>query len=225
MLTLDALRENPQYDPSNHLEVFRILLDQIAGHLNANGYCVKAYQPGYPSAKLRSLTREKQDLIIKQFTDYYDVCARTLAQQANSDDRTMAWSMLVRMKLVPHSDVFDHIRPGDVIEIYNQDSVQVFRSFSFFRLISYTLEEFFVHEWWELYRRPEEASRKAFEICQNILRGGVPETVYECLDVHEVEEVFSENKTKARVEEVLLSPLPRIGGGIGGFLHVFRAAP
>jgi PAS domain-containing protein len=225
MITLDRLQSVPDFDPSNRIELFRILLNEISKHLNAEGHSVVPYHPGYPSAKMLSLAPEKRDLIINQFTAYYDVCARALAQKANCDDRTMAWSMLVKMRLVPLSDVFDHIRPGDVIEIYNEDSVQVFRSFSFFKLISYTLEELFVHEWWELYRRPEEASRKAFEVCGNILRGEIDTTVLKCLEIHEVEEVFSQNKTSARVEEVLLSPLPRVGGEIGGFLHVFRAAP
>jgi PAS domain-containing protein len=223
MLSLDDLKSAASQNPSNSLEIFRVMLDQFAGHLNASGFSVKPYHPGYPSAKLRSLTAEKQSLIISQFADYYDVCSRTLAQKATSDDRTMAWAMLVRMKLVPLSDVFDHIRPGDIIEIYNQDSVQVFRSFSFFRLISYTLEELFVHEWWELYRRPEQASRSAFQIGAQMLSGEIAQTVLKYSDVHEVEEVFSQSKTKAQVEEVLLSPLPRVGGEIGGFLHVFRA--
>jgi hypothetical protein len=223
MITLDALKSLSPLDPANRIALFRTLLEQLALHLNSVGFATVPYKTGFPSEKLLSLPEDKREAIINQFVEYYDVCSRILAQKSDSDDRTMAWSMLVKMRLIPLSDVFSHIRPGDIIEIYNQDSVQVFRSFSFFKPVSYTLEELFVHEGWELYRRPETYYERTFSTCNSILKGEIDTTVFRCIDDHVVEEVFSENKTKAHVEEVFLSPLPKIGGGIGGFLHVFRA--
>lgn len=54
------------------------------------------------------------------------------------------------------SSVYEKIDRSDVIEIYGLDHVQIFRSFNFFRVCSYNLDDVLSHQWFELYERDEQ---------------------------------------------------------------------
>jgi hypothetical protein len=221
MRTLSALVSNSAFADAQVATRLRILLEEFAGQLRAAGYPISAYRGDFADNKLVSLPKEKLEGIYSSFAIFYDVCATTI-ESGDAEDRTMAWNMLLRMKLKPLSDVFGHIRDGDIIEIYNQDSVQVFRSFSFFHLVSYTLAELFGNEWWELYSRPEQANLQMMALGEKILKSELRETVLAGVAPHVVQEVFSEGRKKASITEVLLSPLMTADKSAGGFIHVFR---
>jgi hypothetical protein len=78
-------------------------------------------------------------------------------------------------------DIWATLRDGDVIEIYNLDGIQIFRSFSFFKYCSYTLTDILSQEWFNLWDRPRtiiEAMHnnvgRALESSKSIFKTDVP---------------------------------------------------
>src|SRR5262249_40931867 len=62
-------------------------------------------------------------------------------------------------------DFFKTIKRSDIVEVYDDNHIQVFRSFNFFRMCNYNLDDILAHEWFELYQRDESITN---EIMTNI---------------------------------------------------------
>ncbi|MGE3973372.1 MAG: hypothetical protein AB7F59_02465 [Bdellovibrionales bacterium] len=171
----------------------------------------------------RKLNPEKQRAIYDGFLAYYTGCLGALNSGAHlDDDRTLALWVLKSLNWRFHPDLFGHLTKNDVIEIYNKDSVQIFRTFNFFNLISYTLEEILCYEWWELYRRPEFIQKELVTQGTRILEKKVEETLFNFAPNHEVEEIFSVKRNIAEISEKLVSPPYLPSGQITGFIHAFE---
>lgn len=66
------------------------------------------------------------------------------------------WTFLVDKKLKYPIDLFSHIANGDIIEVYDSNNKQVFRSYDFFKYCMYSLDELYSTPWNELYHRDEK---------------------------------------------------------------------
>lgn len=80
--------------------------------------------------------------------------------------RQLSWSALKFMNLKPHSEFFDKIKDDDIVEFYNTEQVQIFRSLRFFELVSYDVLSVLTRPWHELYSRNDHFHEVAFrEMC------------------------------------------------------------
>lgn len=57
-----------------------------------------------------------------------------------------------------HRDVYDQLAEGDVIEIYDIHSIQVYRNINFFRTTNYSLMDVISHPWMNLWDRPRRVT-------------------------------------------------------------------
>ena len=62
---------------------------------------------------------------------------------------------LLELGLGVDSEFFKTLDRSDIIELYDVDHIQIFRSFNFFRICNYSLDEVLAYEWFELYEREE----------------------------------------------------------------------
>lgn len=69
------------------------------------------------------------------------------------DSARLTQIALDSLGLLAPKDFLSYVRRGDVVEIYNQDHIQVFRSFNFFRLCNYNLDDVLLNKWYVLYDR------------------------------------------------------------------------
>lgn len=70
-----------------------------------------------------------------------------------TDNRGLFWVACRRFNLRPTQSFMDLIGPDDVLEIYSLDYKQMFCSINFWCMVSYTLDQVFLNEFWELYGR------------------------------------------------------------------------
>lgn len=62
-----------------------------------------------------------------------------------------------------HSDFAKYAFAQDVVvEFYTLNGMQLFRTFNYFELTSYTLEDIYCRQWHDLYERPDEFIQKMF---------------------------------------------------------------
>jgi len=125
----------------------------------------------------------------------------------NDSNHSLVWWSIRRLGLRPLSDVFAKLEKDDVIEIYNSDFIQVFRSLNMFRFLSYSLEEILCYQWFELFKREQNITESLLSIASNMGAGKITSTVEPDLPAHTVEEIFSASKNWAKMKFRLITPL------------------
>lgn len=99
-----------------------------------------------------------------QITEIFNSIQQTINNLVLSVEKTrnqdnlnvnQLWSFLAENKLKYPIDLFDYVTKGDILEVYDNENKQVFRSFDFFRHSTYSLDELFSTPWNELYYRDE----------------------------------------------------------------------
>lgn len=79
-------------------------------------------------------------------------------------------------------ELFDRVRHSDLCEIYNENHLQVFRSFNFFDACNYSLLQLVTFPWYELWERPASIERKIAAAANAIFK---EESVFENLSDEE----------------------------------------
>ena len=140
-----------------------------------------------------------------------------------NDDKVVLWRMLARLGLIPQEDIFDKLDKSDVIEIYDKQSIQLYRNLNFFDLVSYSLDDILNRPWWDLYERDPKVTEKLFEIGAGVLSGRTPYTVNvaKIVPKHLVVDIGSEDPLQTLSQTKYFSPLKSKENTIEGFIHVF----
>lgn len=152
-----------------------------------------AYLEGTPY--FSALDEQKKRAIIEHMELYYQLCAEHHAEgQALRDSQKFTWRALVKLGWVPSANLMDTIGSGDIVEIYSDEQVQLFRNLEFFDFCSYTLEELFCVEWYRLFARDESVSRDILKMLEEIYSKKHPEGLTMPLPYHIVVESLSRDR-------------------------------
>lgn len=73
--------------------------------------------------------------------------------------------------LIGEGDLTGDVQTSDVVEIFDQDLRQIYRSFSCFSLSNYSLLELATYPWFELYERSHSIEGTLIDSCQLIIEG------------------------------------------------------
>jgi hypothetical protein len=78
---------------------------------------------------------------------------------------------LDKFYLIGEGDLTQDIRSCDVVEIFDDELRQIYRSFSCFSLSNYSLLELTTYPWFELYERSHSIEGILMDSCQHIIQG------------------------------------------------------
>ena len=95
----------------------------------------------------------------------------------------------------------------DVIEIYDVNHIQMYRSFNFFQYCSYSFEEIFTNEWWRLFQRSVFVTNKLVEVGVNTINNQIKEIQHVNCPDHWVEEIYSKHNFGCYVRQKIIVPL------------------
>ncbi len=119
----------------------------------------------------------------------------------------------------------EFIADGDIVEVYTEDFVQLYRNNNFFKYCSYDLKTLLQHPFDVLFRRDEEVTRKIAERaleCLNHGKGIEPVGI----EPHLMQEHFARNNRVFRIEHKYCSPVfSKVTGQVMGFFCSQRATP
>jgi hypothetical protein len=192
---------------TSQLNSFRATLEALAEIGKSEGSRLRPYNdPSLPifsalTASLRANVVAEAEAVLALWTE---------AKQEDgtiSNSKRLLWRFLSRTRLLPSAELLDRIEEDWSIEIYNRDGLQMFRSFSVFRLTSFTLEELLSIPWWTRYAR--DAADTAFlQPYVDAYFGGTLRS----LSIlpprpHVVEEIGSAEKLRIRYDGKLMAPL------------------
>src|SRR5690606_31551866 len=74
--------------------------------------------------------------------------------------------------IIISDEVYDTIKTGEIIEIYNSDFVQVYRNLALFDICGYGILDLLAYEFYELYERSERVNEKIFILGQELMKIG-----------------------------------------------------
>lgn len=142
---------------SDYLTLFRDLSTEYSDYAREAGVELIAFRdPSLPLFSLLSDGKKKE--VLSALTKVVKICRDTKAQgHSMGDSPALIWQALKEFGLRPPSDLFGQMHDCTVVEVYSQDNIQVFRSFSFFRYCSYSLEDLYCEEWLNLFARDDNS--------------------------------------------------------------------
>lgn len=185
---------------------FIALSMSLAKMLQNVGLKTQAGLEGFPH--FNQLTNLEKTTAIERLQFYYDLCMEQLIEgQSLRDSKKFTWRALVKLGLSPQSDLLDRIGEGDIVEIYNEEQVQLFRNLEFFDICSYTLEELFCIQWWRLFQRDEAVSSEILKLVNDLYSKKYPNGVAGPLPQHTVLECLSRDKFKIDFFMKYIGPL------------------
>jgi hypothetical protein len=144
-------------------ERFKSISRQVVAFLSTGGMNVQPFRAGLPYFSLLSTLRQQE--VVSQLGFFRDLCSEQVKEGYEiKDSKSFTWRALNRLGLTPSSDLFNHFQDEDIIEIYSQENVQIFRNFRYFEFCSFSLEELYSREWFHLYQRDESILPKIGEM-------------------------------------------------------------
>jgi hypothetical protein len=124
------------------------------------------------------------------------------------DSTSLVWAALKELGLRPPSDLFGHITDESIVEVHSPDGAQLFRSFTFYRYCSYSLEDLYCASWFELYERDDRVMGVLMDFGKKIfVDRSIKSTV--ALDVpnHIVRELHSPRRYNIEIAMNWVAPL------------------
>jgi hypothetical protein len=149
---MEALRSyNEETDYKS--EEFVSLAQKLADLFIAEGYPLIPFNnSNVPYFRL--LDSSTKALVINNLKFYLELCEEQVRENYSlNDSKTLLWKMIKKMKLVPSSDMLNHVKDGHVIEVYDRNNIQLFRNAEFLNICSYTIEDVYCRPWTDLYER------------------------------------------------------------------------
>lgn len=149
---------------------------------------------------------ERQKFIAK-IKFYTQLIASSEAENIDiMKDKAFLWKSLNQIGVLPSSDLFSQIHPGDYIEVYDPEGVQLFANFEFLSLISYSFEEILWWSWDQLFDRDSQHTKTIlsnFVHCFSEAQGPFVPSVVD----HVCWETRSKTPKKAQVTMKMFAPL------------------
>lgn len=208
---MQSVGMNPQVKLSHSSETQRVLtlLESYADLLYYKGHAVQPYSQT-SIRKLLSLNEEQRRQFNARLQRFNTMMSGALdVEVAHKDDRYFIELCAKRMGLIFDKGVYDILKPGDVVEIYNVDLIQVFRNFAFFDVCSYTLLDLMNYEFFELYDRSQLINHYILEATSSIGKRGFDLSPVSLQHVprHLLQEKFSQDKLTSMVQFKWMYPV------------------
>ncbi len=133
------------------------LLQDLSSELSNRGMMVRPFstQSIYAYANLDEARKNK---INQTLTGVLALCAAVpFPEQTPANEHPEKESVL---KAIDHfgvelrHDIWAHLQPDEIIEVYDENDIQVLRTFNFFKTSSYSLLDLLTNEWFHLWERP-----------------------------------------------------------------------
>lgn len=170
------------------------------------------------------LGTDQQEIIRNSFLRYYNICLSAVEIQGSLKDNVGHFKLaLRRLGFHVKDSVLEELQNNDVIEIYTLDSVQIFRTFNFFCLVNYTLEEIFCRPWFELYRRDHFTNHANLKAVTKVLSEDFDSIYYPNIPVHDVFELQPGSNCATKIKYRFMAPAYSPDGDKIGFVNVFWA--
>lgn len=99
------------------------------------------------------------------------------------------------------------VAEGDVVEIFDKNHIQLYRSYSCFSLCNYSLLELTSYPWFELYERPSSITNMFLDVMPKIYEGQSTFISYVDLPEYTLREVMTDNRAAFGIKEKFMAKM------------------
>ncbi len=182
---------------------------QFSTLLNRLGYSVQAYS----ESALQRMT-DTSALKKEQVASSFEMWCQWIEplDPSKSYDNEIA---LLKRALDQHGfeadeEFFKKIEKDQIIEFYNEDMIQIYRSFNFYKITGYSLLDISLNEWYLLWDRPRQVMESIGAELNETLKTHIPVKPFET-KTHLVREIFNTSQSQNfEPRAALLTPV-RLG--------------
>lgn len=205
-------------------------LEILAGIIRKHGYKCRAYSPK-ALVKLRTIADEQKQLLAKQIKHILYIVSYTPEVEipvGEHSERRYVEQALKMYELDVEDGFWKKLGNDDVIEVYSTENIQLFRTFNFFKISSYSLLDLLTNEWYHLWERPSFVMETIIESVNEIVQGRMKATTPVTFARHIVKEIYNDDSIDFDCSSVLVEPgvmCPLYAKGtkeVKGFLFTLR---
>jgi len=168
---------------------------RFANVLGSIGYQVSPYSVS-SLRKLPELSSAKKD----QIASYYEnscIWMEPIDPSVPFEDmeKTFLKRALDHFGLEASDEFWKTIENEQIVELYGEDMVQIYRSPGFYNITGYSLLDISVYEWYLLWDRPKHAMEKVAEHAKRVLENFYPVLRFH-VPKHIIREIYRSNLTE-----------------------------
>lgn len=177
MLAIEIIKHN--VDPAEILnnelnEKLLATLQHFASILRIYNYNVNVYSEN-SLKKLNEISIEKK----LQICSYYENWANWIAPEGEplpleDLEKSCLKKALDHYGLKASDEFWQTLEKDQIVEVYGEDMVQLYRSMNFFRITGYSLLDITVFEWYVLWNRPSKAIEETMNDLKEVVASYVP---------------------------------------------------
>lgn len=191
----------------------------------------RALKPFSKSAlsKLATMPLEKKQQITQAIAAQRSIVLDADALETPKEEVHDEWRLILKALdlygLHLKDDFKSVVHHRDVIEIYNADHLQIFRTFNFYEYSAYSYLDLLMNEWFHLWERPKSLLERLFVMSDAVAKGKIkgihsmnefPEHVYK--EIYNSEDVANFEVRSVLCKFGSICPLYKDDGEIGGFI-------
>lgn len=183
-------------------------LEILAGIIRKHGYKCRAHSPK-ALVKLSTLPTEQKQLLAKQIKNIIYIVSYTPEVEVPADEhseRRYVEQALKMYDLDVEDDFWKKLEKDDVIEVYSTENIQLFRTFNFFKISSYSLLDLLTNEWFHLWERPSFVMDAIVQQVGEIVDGTMKITTPGKFARHIVKEIYNDESIGFTCSSVLVEP-------------------
>lgn len=126
---------------------------RFAELLNRMGYSTQVYSES-AIQKLAEVPQSKREQIASDFESWCQWIEPLDPRESNENEIALLKRALDKHGFEADPEFWKKIEKGQIIEFYNEDMIQLYRSFNFYAITGYTLLDISLFEWYVLWERP-----------------------------------------------------------------------
>lgn len=210
------------------IAVFRDILVELESfktRLGDKGSKVVSYSP-LSIETLRTKTLDQKRSILRIIRDYNNLINPIIEEDPSVLDNEidLLKAVVKDLRLIVDEGIWEKIEKDDIVEIYNCDVIQIYRSLSQMNLCGYTLLDVLTHEFYELYERSLPINEQMLEATRKVFEGPASGfSLSGMIPKHLMREIFSSNRGVFEIEFKYICPVYHWPRNPYGFIVVQRA--
>lgn len=209
------------------------LLEKVASISQEYGHSVDAYTQKALS-KLASLPIEKKEDLIRKLQNTINIAAGSIEieKDGHVEKRHVEQALEMYGFELRDQDFWKKVGKDELIEMYNTENIQIFRTFNFFATSSYSILDLLTYEWYSLWERPSGTFESMFKVVGAIFSGEVKGPVSAEVPEHVISEIFNSADQEHFISRSslckfgIICPIyNKVDGQIAGLLVTARVTP
>lgn len=170
-------------------------VDLIYGLLNRAAIPVRAYTPKSVQILL-GLSETRKIAILRDLKNWSSILMSVEGSIENVDEKVLANKALSYFNFKLKNHDWQATSTEEIIEIYNPEGVQLYRSLNFFKTCGYSLLDLCVNEWFVLWERPKSVIDKMFAAVGEVMSGRRTDPRFDEIGPHLIRETYDDGTTQ-----------------------------